>query len=327
MNEEAIQHECTEKKATAKVCKDHQDEAAEDSLVIEREGNTLELSKLREELLSLKTKNQCLHSRAHKAKVQDNSNAQRLIPAPNKGDMDVELICQHLGLSSNDHDCEWLKVWDTVRSVVCTAGLDWTKRWAKQDYGWLSIIYEAAKNRCPALRQFADHWAVEFIGKQFFHNHFNSQCKKHNTEESDVNVTDGNHDSTMTNPGSGLMAFCQAALRHAVECKAAKWKAMDVEELSGGETPDNDSETELEDLPDSVRKAVKREEIGVHVSTPKATMKPIEKQTVKKRPVVYLKRGCGGKVCSAGRDGGSEGPAPDDAVSESSGQTTSGSEN
>jgi hypothetical protein len=46
-NTEAIKRHRAEKKADAKVRKDRHDEAAEDSLLVECEGESLELTKLR----------------------------------------------------------------------------------------------------------------------------------------------------------------------------------------------------------------------------------------------------------------------------------------
>jgi hypothetical protein len=98
-NEEAIKRKRAEKKTDTKARKDRRNEAAENSLAVEREGDSLELNMLRsksftcyhthnddvfyaEEILRLETDNHQIRSKLAHRDEQDIAKPIKLIPPP-----------------------------------------------------------------------------------------------------------------------------------------------------------------------------------------------------------------------------------------------------
>jgi hypothetical protein len=136
-----------------------------------------------------------------------------------------------------------------------------------------------AEHRRPKLKQFANHWAVEFLAKESFNNLFNYQHKKANrrstttSSRSKKTTSDSERDSHTTSSLDNMQdddtmkenarkaAVRRAVALRAAERKAAKRKAADLLDEDSG--PCNDGETETEDIPDHLHKRIEREEIGV----------------------------------------------------------------
>jgi hypothetical protein len=135
-----------------------------------------------------------------------------------------------------------------------------------------------AENRRPELKQFANHWAVEFLAKESFNNHFNYQVKlsnklptrlssvsklTHRSAEDDSSSSyDNTHDDEVRRENMRRAELRKAVAYRAAEHKAAKLKQVKAD-LDRVDPPSNDGETEPENIPDSLRRVIEHEEIGV----------------------------------------------------------------
>ncbi|KAJ1310650.1 hypothetical protein OPQ81_009179 [Rhizoctonia solani] len=118
-NEESIQHKATAKKASAKARKDRRDEAKEDNLLVERNGESDELSKLQALNLRLMSNNKCMHAQLTHCDEPDHPKPCQMIPEPAKlSEKDVEIICVYLWLVGEEHDFEWFGYWSDAHQLL-----------------------------------------------------------------------------------------------------------------------------------------------------------------------------------------------------------------
>ncbi|KAH7338739.1 hypothetical protein B0J17DRAFT_658269 [Rhizoctonia solani] len=250
-----------------------------------------------------------------------------------------------------------------LRDLTRAARLDWEKSWSKQDIDRQNTLIHAAEERRPQLKDFENHWATEFLLKDSFDNllAYQRQQLKRSGGVDDDETPEERALRAKSHKAAAHCAAKRAIKRRKEECEEGKASIGSTME----DSPFNDGETEPEDLTEQQRQRIEREEIGVAVLPPKVPAKMrskidriqvpssvVETRTPltstskastsksggvsasKPRPVISMPHGrwikagrggarvthlaCQGTVADYDEDG--------DAVSISSGQTSSGDE-
>ncbi|KAG8741054.1 hypothetical protein FRC11_015011, partial [Ceratobasidium sp. 423] len=110
-NEEALKCNCEDKKNDAKACKARHEEAKEDDLLVEHEGEAADVTKLHILTLKLESDNERMHAQLKLRKKQDQCKPTKTIPEPeNLAIIDVELLHMHMDILDKEHDIEWLGI-------------------------------------------------------------------------------------------------------------------------------------------------------------------------------------------------------------------------
>jgi hypothetical protein len=136
-----------------------------------------------------------------------------------------------------------------------------------------------AENWRPELWQFANHWAVEFLARESFNNHFNYQLKQTNklpSQQSSISTLthrspevdsqssqDSTGDDNTQKDNMCRAELHKAAAYQAAERKTAKLKQVAQDDSDRDDALYNDSETEPENIPDNLHRKIECEEIGV----------------------------------------------------------------
>jgi hypothetical protein len=125
------------------------------------------------------------------------------------------------------------------------------------------------------MKCFANHWGTIFLLQESFGNVYNYQHKKaraikrsHPDDLSpttdDDNEPQNNNSNRARKAKMHRAAAYRAAERRAANRKAEAQRNSKLDNSNNDvESPENDGETEIEDLPDTVRAAIEREEIGI----------------------------------------------------------------
>ncbi|KAG8683965.1 hypothetical protein FRC11_012821, partial [Ceratobasidium sp. 423] len=180
-NEQALKRECKDKKKGAKARKARLEEAQEDDLLVEREGESAEVTKLHVLTLKLESDNQRMRARLERREKRDQLQPAKMIPEPaNLSIIDVELLRTHMNLLGEEHDVEWCGYRGDARDCLNAAGLDRNKRWTKQDINRQNLVIQALENRRPNLKMFEGHWGAIFLLKEC-HNNLLNYRRKHNS--------------------------------------------------------------------------------------------------------------------------------------------------
>ncbi|CUA76246.1 hypothetical protein RSOLAG22IIIB_12150 [Rhizoctonia solani] len=306
-NEEGLKRAREDKKNSAKTRKTRRKEAEEDDLLVEREGESTDVTQLRVLSLKLDSDNQRLRAELmRRDKLQQLVPVKR-IPEPEQlSSVDVELIRMHLDLVGEEFDHEWFGYRSDARECLNAGGLDANKRFVKQNIDRINTITHALENRRPKLKAFDNHWASTFLLKEC-HNNLLNYRRKVNPGSLPSNPSNPNDsgppNNHPNNPGpqssehggyqvddedddpNRKSQARKAALLRAVARKAAKLQARaDMEArlarlaaMDQDAGPHNDGETEPEDLPDHVHKIIEREEVGVPADS-QAPLKPVPRE-------------------------------------------------
>ncbi|KAG7097288.1 hypothetical protein E1B28_004653 [Marasmius oreades] len=100
------------------------------------------------------------------------SKAQDTIKRPsNLSKVTVGDIRCHLGLDGPEGDQEWNRIRSTLRRCLTAGKIEWSKGWRDQKLHRLIRIYDAVDEACPAMRQFENQWATQFLAKEYFASH------------------------------------------------------------------------------------------------------------------------------------------------------------
>ncbi|CAE7076288.1 unnamed protein product [Rhizoctonia solani] len=379
-NAEAEQRERAGKKASAKARKAQREEAADDDVLVGYDGESPRSQKLRARTMELESENQRLKGKLKRRNEHEQALPVKLIPEPsNKIDAKIDSLRADMDMAGEEHDVEWSLLRGAFRALLVAAGLNWDRTWSRQDLGKINLLILAAESKYPGFKRFENHWGSVLLLQECFGNIHAYKQKLARLSRSDNN-TDNNTDDTddkvnhnknkPAHPNkrhrldtndtqvsddaetrSAKMVKAKVAARRSYERHAAKLCA-EPQHLDSLVTPDNDGDTEPEVLPDSVRRIIEREEIGVP-ATPKLPARTVKKlkqpstrdedhsspsaSTSKSRAVIYMRRGRGGKVVigrgpKAGRGSASVDQSDalskvsNDEISDSSGQTTSDDE-
>ncbi|KAG8750626.1 hypothetical protein FRC11_010217, partial [Ceratobasidium sp. 423] len=305
-NAEADKRECEGKKVAAKARKTHCEEAKEDDLLVECEGESSEVSELR--------------VRGLRWPKQDMDRRNTIVHALEKRVPKLKVFANHWAAVFLLKECH--------NNIINY----------QRDQDGTSNAPDSPSGGHPST----------------------SNASSHDDLHADDSQTD--EDTARAHKAAAR----KSALQRAVERKALKLRAWAEAEAEAADQaqgttvkrdmPSNDGETEIENLTEEVRKTIEREEIGVPESSQaplKAVPKhkrahsddnklPAKKKVVletkktptttegKRRPIIYMRRGRGGKVMTGRAQSGNarssrsatEDPE-DDEVSNSSGQTGS----
>ncbi|KAG8682765.1 hypothetical protein FRC11_014431, partial [Ceratobasidium sp. 423] len=106
-NEEALKHNCEDKKNDTKARKARHEEAKEDDLLVEHEGKAADVTKLRVLTLKLESDNERMHAQLKLCEKQDQHKPTKMIPEPeNLAIIDVELLHMHMDILDKEHDID-----------------------------------------------------------------------------------------------------------------------------------------------------------------------------------------------------------------------------
>ncbi|KAG8709715.1 hypothetical protein FRC11_005275, partial [Ceratobasidium sp. 423] len=110
-NEEALKRNREDKKNDAKACKARREEAKEDDLLVEREGEAADVTKLRVLTLKLESDNERMRAQLKLREKQDQRKPTKTIPEPeNLAIIDIELLRTHMDILDKEHDIKWLGI-------------------------------------------------------------------------------------------------------------------------------------------------------------------------------------------------------------------------
>ncbi|KAL0057740.1 hypothetical protein AAF712_015609 [Marasmius tenuissimus] len=82
----------------------------------------------------------------------------------------VEFIRQKIGLEGKEHNEHWNDIRTCIREQFRAARLDPTNGWKSFDSRRLAQFYDAVEEFEPALKVFDNHWAIEFVAKEWMLN-------------------------------------------------------------------------------------------------------------------------------------------------------------
>ncbi|KAJ3833512.1 hypothetical protein F5878DRAFT_518977, partial [Lentinula raphanica] len=180
---EETEHEKALRKQQKRERKERRKQEKEVALTIINDGDSDDTKALKEMATRFRDER---NAAIQEAETRDDAAAKRndkhgSIPRPsNMSRVKIQDIRVGLRLGSPNKKLEWNSTRTTIRHAMEAAMLEYNLTWKSQnDRKWLKV-YDRAEEAVPALKNFKNQWAVEYIAHQCFGNARSYNCCKGN---------------------------------------------------------------------------------------------------------------------------------------------------